>query len=1270
MMNVVEKAKAIQEFGMLRVQLKDAGSMKVVERAKAIQRFAELRVLLGGQAAKATEELLSDDPNSPNYRYRDTGYIADSRKEQASSQIRMARESGQMLRASDVDWDAIEQNPRAAKEIIIKSNLFGQVDWKALQTGGMDPAAGFLIDRVYASIAPQPVLEGALPRKDYALGLETLRSRLEVCKTVDDVRGVINEIKEELMGSNMNADESAQYTHMRDQIMTHRDQINAIRQQRNDAQEVMDRAYRDKLLLDDDIAKRKRRGWVIDPEKNVRQTEATRAYEVAKEAWVTVLNDTRPDLDQHEKQMQDLYSQISALESASRQRSLRENPLTRAWLTFGERFLNVVRYRHHKGSTTFRSHVTNAATGKIKDWSWAEKEKTVLKQATKQEVGFQLRVADQLERIGGKPVTVNSTLDLKQQLGFRDVQSGNWVLKDPNSAKFHVEQTAAAMSDMGDILGIDPKMLGLGGRLAMAFGARGTGSAGWQSGAARAHYESTHRVINLTKMGGGGALGHEWFHAIDDMLTELVTQEPSQSKRAFATIDPSRLPAGKIRDAVEQLRTAMLTGSVRNKENIDIGGMLRIAKSNIDKTFPNQIAKLIKEAGAGAAAVIAVDGYFAQMGKMSKQTKRNYELWRKMAAAYYAPADASTVKLETGAATSSFLHSAMKLDGGVAGKYWSRPHEMAARAFQSYLEDTLASQARKNDYLSVFASNEYHIDPLLGIQWKPYPEGEERTRLNAAFAQLFEAIRTEQVFDKATQNKVLMDALFDPQTIKPDGVAMDGTPVDAKAHEAATSPLNDLPKPTDQQKKAGMYQMGEFSISGLTIHIENPEGSVRSGVTEDGVAWETTLQHHYGYIKSTEGADGDDVDVFVKVGTPDDYSGDVYVIDQLDQVDQEFDEHKVVIGADSEDDAKAIYLSNYDAGWTGLGAITAMSWDEFKAWVRSESTHESVALEGDEIGVAMDSLENPSTTDYRVHSLPLVSLAIDPEQYQWRKNTASDGTVLDRMVEGEWNQFQQPPLIVHAQADGGLYVVDGHHRFKLATLNAVESVDAIVLREDEGYSVDAVRVLCGMLNLRKEVDYRLPIIEMAQTAHHLTQQIEAVMGWGGVALDEASDGVPTLPSSAGIDSLEAAKAYWKAHFEGKVFGIKVHTRERDKDGKVRVIPIEVAFSKKNHAYTQEDKQLNSSRDDDRVFSAERAQAMDRILKTIEHPRARLISKGKDLLLEAAVNGRRYSVFLSWSNMRKVYDFESAHFRTERQVDGIKNTQRQEKLNRNKGPLQQ
>ena len=97
-----------------------------------------------------------------------------------------------------------------------------------------------------------------------------------------------------------------------------------------------------------------------------------------------------------------------------------------------------------------------------------------------------------------------------------------------------------------------------------------------------------------------------------------------------------------------------------------------------------------------------------------------------------------------------------------------------------------------------------------------------------------------------------------------------GTPVDDGAHIAATSPTNDLPEPTDAQKKAGNYKVGRIKLGGLDISIENPQGSVRRGVDEDGKAWENRLQHHYGYIRGTEGNDGDHVDAFIKPGTPDD----------------------------------------------------------------------------------------------------------------------------------------------------------------------------------------------------------------------------------------------------------------------------------------------------------------------------------------------------------------------------------------------------------------
>lgn len=159
------------------------------------------------------------------------------------------------------------------------------------------------------------------------------------------------------------------------------------------------------------------------------------------------------------------------------------------------------------------------------------------------------------------------------------------------------------------------------------------------------------------------------------------------------------------------------------------------------------------------------------------------------------------------------------------------------------------------------------------------------------------------------------------------------TSVDAAAHAAATSPENPIPQPTPAQKQAGNYQKGHVMLGGLDVSIENPAGSERSGTDATGKAWSVTMRSHYGYIKSTTGRDGEQVDVFIKPGTPTDYAGPAFIIDQVNP-DGTFDEHKVIIGAKNEKQARALYMVNYAKGWQGLGAIKAMPWEKFKAWVQ------------------------------------------------------------------------------------------------------------------------------------------------------------------------------------------------------------------------------------------------------------------------------------------------------------------------------------------------
>lgn len=135
--------------------------------------------------------------------------------------------------------------------------------------------------------------------------------------------------------------------------------------------------------------------------------------------------------------------------------------------------------------------------------------------------------------------------------------------------------------------------------------------------------------------------------------------------------------------------------------------------------------------------------------------------------------------------------------------------------------------------------------------------------------------------------------------------------------------------PTDAQKEAGNYKKGHIKIDGFDITIENPRGSERSGVDADGNTWSVTMNNTYGYIRGTEGVDGDHIDVFLG-----DSGNGVYVVDQVNE-DGSFDEHKVMYGFSSIDEAKESYLSNYSPGWKGLGNITGVSKETFKEWIDS-----------------------------------------------------------------------------------------------------------------------------------------------------------------------------------------------------------------------------------------------------------------------------------------------------------------------------------------------
>lgn len=139
--------------------------------------------------------------------------------------------------------------------------------------------------------------------------------------------------------------------------------------------------------------------------------------------------------------------------------------------------------------------------------------------------------------------------------------------------------------------------------------------------------------------------------------------------------------------------------------------------------------------------------------------------------------------------------------------------------------------------------------------------------------------------------------------------------------------------PSDAQKESGNYKKGHIKFGGYDYTIENPKGSTRSGKDADGKEWKVTMHDTYGYIRGKFGKDGDHLDMFINDKADlDNWDGDVFVVDQVNP-DGSFDEHKVMYGYDSMDDAKKAYLANYSKGWKGLGNIAGASKDEFDKWL-------------------------------------------------------------------------------------------------------------------------------------------------------------------------------------------------------------------------------------------------------------------------------------------------------------------------------------------------
>lgn len=150
------------------------------------------------------------------------------------------------------------------------------------------------------------------------------------------------------------------------------------------------------------------------------------------------------------------------------------------------------------------------------------------------------------------------------------------------------------------------------------------------------------------------------------------------------------------------------------------------------------------------------------------------------------------------------------------------------------------------------------------------------------------------------------------------------------------------PDPTDAQKESGTYKKGHVTVDGMDISIENEVGSTRSGKDADGNEWSVTMPAHYGYIKGTTGKDKDHLDIYLG---PDVGSDTVVVVNQSNPDTGAFDEHKILYGFATKEDALKAYDAAFSDGSgperrgqltnTSAQGVAVMSKEEFKDWLKN-----------------------------------------------------------------------------------------------------------------------------------------------------------------------------------------------------------------------------------------------------------------------------------------------------------------------------------------------
>jgi len=616
-------------------------------------------------------------------------------------------EKAQALTVTDLE----HMNPEDQARAVTKKNLMPTWEPQELLDRGMEPEVVLLRNAMEKCIIEKPANEGKA-RRYYLEGMDFFAKSIDQCKTKQDIMDFIEDWHHLIQGQRriktLSADEVGQAYD--DYLVSQGKKL------------TMPYAERKKALAEiEEISDSKYgKGWKYDSPEWKAVDEKVRALKDAFEARggdeyrFMPLNQVIARALKVDEHLDVSYGNDGAITVFARDPNLESkvnenNAYVRMAAGFGKTFVGIVGHsspKHH-GPKVFRD-----ALGATERWAQDKLSQEDRVKALHERLGvkrtaskpreapfkWERDVPGEIDRKGGKPVGDITPQELAKDFGLKNVQFGHWVTdKDAYS---HLKGAYGAFSDLADILGVDVKRVSLNGRLSIGIGARGIGKFA-------AHYESGKAIINITKIAGGGCLAHEWAHAMDNLLS--------------VSHDPTSTQAGRM---VSNGATEGISPRVKDAY-ADVMAAIRSKNPEAQKKLTEANA-LIKQLNAERRRATPAEN------------KQITEAHRAMAENHH----------------SEFYQDASSFSKA-EDNYWTRGHEMFARAFESFIEDTLTEEGRKSSYLVSGTQSKYPT----GRTWTQkdgtkrecqiYPQGEERKRINAAMRRLIESISEEKSLEKA-----------------------------------------------------------------------------------------------------------------------------------------------------------------------------------------------------------------------------------------------------------------------------------------------------------------------------------------------------------------------------------------------------------------------------------------------------------------------------------------------------------------------------------------